>query len=294
MLAYVPRTGTRTTIAELRRRKWRLLISAVGRWNAHGLPYAIDNGAWTASELFRKGKRKTADPDLKAFVGCVDRMGSGADFIVVPDIVAGGLRSWLLTRYWLRKLRRNPKLKKVKLLIAVQDGFTVEMVAPFISERVGIFVGGSTEWKLKTARQWGQLARSRGALCHVGRVNSARRWEICERAGATSADGASGILFPCTIPELDDARQRLTLEGEMVRRSAAMSPEEFARQAQQIVAELRGHARHRAFDRLTEEALAAAGYAQGVRIFEDAVSNWHGDADAYPYPQNCPDCEGTP
>lgn len=69
-----------------------------------------------------------------------------------------------------------------------------------------------------------------------------------------------------------------------------MSPAEFATRCQQIRDTLSGHAAHREFDRLCEEALRAAGYGEGVAIFESGVKHWHNDGDSYPYPQACPDC----
>lgn len=70
-----------------------------------------------------------------------------------------------------------------------------------------------------------------------------------------------------------------------------MSPDDFKRECQRILAQERGHARHRAFDRACEEALRSACYGEGVEIFEAAVKNWHRDPDPYPYGQACPDCE---
>lgn len=291
LVAYTARTGTKTTLAELRRLGWRLMISARGRLNAHGLPYACDNGAWTAKKEFDAGKRATAEPDLVAFQIMVDRMGPGADFIVAPDIVCGGPRSWAMSRAWLRRLRRNPKLRHVPILIAVQDGMEPDLVERFLGERVGIFIGGSDAWKEATAAQWADLCRRRGALCHMGRVNTARRLRIAEEAGVTSFDGASASLFPKTLPFLERERLKTSLLGEISRRVPAMSPEEFARRAQAIVDTMTGHARHRAMDQLSEQVLEAAGFGHGIRIFEAAVRNWHGEADPYPYPQACPDCE---
>jgi hypothetical protein len=70
-----------------------------------------------------------------------------------------------------------------------------------------------------------------------------------------------------------------------------MTPDEFATRCRQILAEQTGHARHRAFDLACEEALRAAGYGEGVAIFEKAVAAWHRDGDPYPYGRACPDCE---
>lgn len=81
-------------------------------------------------------------------------------------------------------------------------------VAAFISPSVGIFIGGSTEWKLETMAMWGDLATSFGAWCHVGRVNSVRRIRKCALAGATSFDGTSASRYSVSLRKLDDAARQ--------------------------------------------------------------------------------------
>ena len=68
-------------------------------------------------------------------------------------------------------------------------------VLPWLGPRVGIFVGGSTEWKVRTIGIWAQLARECGVWCHVGRVNAKRRMELCAQAGVTSFDGSGASKF---------------------------------------------------------------------------------------------------
>jgi hypothetical protein len=80
-----------------------------------------------------------------------------------------------------------------------------EEVVQHIGPRVGIFVGGTTEWKLETLASWGALANSSGSWCHVGRVNTARRIRACIAAGALSFDGTSVAKFPSTLELLDRA-----------------------------------------------------------------------------------------
>jgi hypothetical protein len=84
---YCSRTGTATTLSELRKRGWRLLVSATGVWRTEGFGYALDNGAWTAHQ---KGLPML---DLDLFWSLVAKFGSGADWVVAPDIVGGGRAS---------------------------------------------------------------------------------------------------------------------------------------------------------------------------------------------------------
>ena len=193
MIAYASRTGTRRNLDALRAHGWRLLVSARGVHRTEGFPYAVDNGAWTAHQR--------GEPfDVHAFETVVDLLGSGADWIVAPDIVAGGLPSLRLSVSWL------PRLSPLGLvLVPVQDGMAEADVAPLLSSSVGVFLGGSTPWKLRTMRQWGAVARSRGAYYHVGRVNTARRIAMCAEAGAASFDGSSASRFAVNVPRLTRA-----------------------------------------------------------------------------------------
>lgn len=196
MVAYASRTGTRRNLVALRAHGWRLMVSARGALRHEGFGYALDNGAWTAHQR--------GEPfDVAAFERAVDALGAGADFIVAPDIVMGGGDSLRLTEAWLPRL-----VDVAPVLVAVQDGIEPADVAPLLGVRVGLFVGGSTEWKEHTAATWGALGRSRGAHVHVGRVNTARRIHLCAYAGAHSFDGSSVTRYVANLPRLDRARRQ--------------------------------------------------------------------------------------
>ncbi|WP_288804637.1 hypothetical protein [uncultured Novosphingobium sp.] len=220
MIAYASRTGTKRNLAALREAGWHLMVSARGVLRTEGFPYALDNGAWTAFAEWRDGKRATPQPCIASFVRAVERLGHDAEFIVVPDIVMGGAASLAMSRSWLRKLRRNPCAKRAKLLIAVQNGMEPSDIERFLCHRVGIFVGGDTDWKLATMAMWSKLAHAHGAICHVGRVNSARRIACCEAAGIDSFDGSSASRFAVTLRPLELARQQIDIEGYIARRAA--------------------------------------------------------------------------
>ena len=174
MIAYASRTGTRRNLAALREAGWRLLVSATGVLRTESFPYALDNGAWSA---YAQGQPFNE----RAFVKALRKLGGGADWTVIPDIVAGGAASLELSLRWMRHvLDECPRA-----LLAVQDGMVADDVRPFIGPRVGIFVGGSTNWKLETLDGWGLLGHEIGCWVHVGRVNTARRIRCCSWAGAT-------------------------------------------------------------------------------------------------------------
>jgi len=199
LTAYASRTGTRRNLAALRGAGWRLLVSARGVLRHEGFPYAIDNGAWTAFQ-------KDEPFDVPAFEKAVEWGGSGADWLILPDIVGGGIESLRVSMEW------APRLQGVcPLLLAVQDGMTIADVAPLVGPGLGIAIGGSTEWKEGTLAAWGALAREKGAYLHVLRVNTCRRIDLCRDAGAHSFDGSSVTRFACNLPLLDGARRQLSL-----------------------------------------------------------------------------------
>lgn len=200
LVGYASRTGTRRNLDALRAAGWRLLVSAAGVLRTEDMPYALDNGAWTA---YQQGRAF----DENAFRRALDKVGEGADWIVLPDIVAGGLRSLDYSLTWLERLRGFPR----QLLIAVQDGMEIDDVREVLSPVVGIFVGGSTQWKEATTGAWGSVARRRNCYLHVGRVNSVRRIRICSAAGANSIDGTSASRYALSLPPLDAATRQVDM-----------------------------------------------------------------------------------
>lgn len=202
IISYASRTGTRRNLAALRARGWRLLVSATGAHRTEGFPYAIDNGAWTAHQ-----KKKPFDS--RAFIRVVIALGALADWVACPDIVAGGLDSLRLSLKWLPWVLSHTPYA----LIPVQDGMVeADLQRDLVAGRVGIFVGGSTQWKLSTMAMWCRLAAENNVWCHVGRVNSMQRIKHCQMAGATSFDGTNATIFSKNLPKLTWAVRQRTLD----------------------------------------------------------------------------------
>lgn len=201
MIGYASNTGTRRNLAALRAVGWKLLLTPQNQCRRDGFQFALDNGAWTAHQ------QGTAF-DGGAFARLVEKYGSLADFVVVPDIVAGGMASLEFSLSWLPKLRG---LRRI--LLPVQDGMEPPCVMDVLREwpTMGLFLGGSTEFKLRTIYQWGMLACATRRYYHVGRVNTARRIRLCAEAGADSFDGTSASRFACTLPLLQAARLQPSL-----------------------------------------------------------------------------------
>ena len=134
------------------------------------------------------------------------KFGDSADWLVLPDIVCGGLASLELSMSWLSELADAcPKL------IAVQDGMEPGHIEPLLRDGVaGIFVGGSTEWKIASLPTWGAMKRRTGCHLHVGRVNTRRRIRLCGTVGADSFDGTCLTRFAVMKGDVLDAERRQT------------------------------------------------------------------------------------
>lgn len=218
MICYASRTGTRRNLDALRRAGWRLLISRTGNWRNEGFPYAIDNGAWSD---FQAGRPF----DEEQFERLLEKLGANADFVVLPDIVAGGMRSLELSVRWLNRSLSICSL----VLIAVQDGMEPCDLASLVGPNVGIFFGGSTEWKLQRMADWGRFCAERRVYYHVARVNTLRRIRLAAAASAASIDGSSASRYAVTVRPLDFASRQpdlfaptITVSSmEAVRRSAS-------------------------------------------------------------------------
>lgn len=198
MICYASHTTTRRNLAALRQRQWRLLFSPTSyNWNPDGFAYALDNGAWTC---FQSGR----DFDDEGFKSLVDRLGGQADWVAAPDVVAGGLHSLQLSLVWLPHLLLRSRL----VLIPVQDGMVPADMVNLVSKRVGIFLGGSTEWKLANMKIWGEFCSEARCYYHVGRVNTVKRFSLAISSAADSVDGSSASRFSLTLPMLDSASRQ--------------------------------------------------------------------------------------
>jgi hypothetical protein len=187
IIYYASRTGTRKTLTHFARLGFRLMLSAYGVANNQGFPFAIDNGAWSA---FKSGETWKAD----SFIAVVASHGASADFIVAPDVVGQGDLSSDLSMQWIPRLRGI-----APIYFAMQDGHDSDVISEAHSAGFsGVFVGGTTAWKLDNMGWIAGASHDHGMRCHVGRVNSARRIHRCIEAGADSCDGSGPTLYTAT------------------------------------------------------------------------------------------------
>jgi hypothetical protein len=77
--------------------------------------------------------------------------------------------------------------------VAVQDGMQESDLAHVVGRNVGLFLGGSTEWKLGIMATWGKFCQRHG-IYPVARVNTERRVWIAVAVGSdVSTDRALAV-----------------------------------------------------------------------------------------------------
>lgn len=142
-----------------------------------GIPYALDNDAYTA---WTSG-HPWSEPHWLAMLSKAKASGIAPLWVLVPDVVAdraGTLASW-------RRYAPVAASYGWPLAFAVQDGMTPADVP---AEASVVFVGGTTRWKWRSAESW---CRSFPRV-HIGRVRLLKL-QSCEAMGAESVDG-SGFM----------------------------------------------------------------------------------------------------
>jgi len=145
--------------------------------------FALDNGAYSA----HINRVPWDEGRFYRLVQQIVNIGISPAFAVLPDIVAGGMRSLIRST---EHIERLPAAWRVYL--PVQDGMSEYDLIPSIIDRIdGIFVGGSVVWKWRTAKDWCEFAHRVGLDCHIGRVNSERQILAARHAGADSVDGST-------------------------------------------------------------------------------------------------------
>lgn len=190
---------------------WRLLLSpasvrSVTQKNKHILyqrGYAIDNGAYS---WHIKGQPFND----KVFLKLLNQYAKNADWIVIPDCVGDYWETARMFMIWYQKLIRYRK----KLLYVAQNGIEdrdYATIRGMTSRGIGIFVGGSTDWKLEHSRKIADICRMNGEICHIGRVNSAKRLRLCRDWKATSFDGSGMARYRETARIMNNEYQQLRL-----------------------------------------------------------------------------------
>jgi hypothetical protein len=184
MKVYSGNEGDPKALGELSAKGYGVLLCNKYRDTAKLPYYAIDNGAYSA---WVNGQEWSPEPFLRLMEKCWSS-GKLPDFVVVPDIVAGGVSSLKRSLDWIPDLRA---IGGTAFYLAVQDGMTPDDIRPVLPLFDGLFIGGTMEWKLSTGADWVQLAHENGKPCHIGRVGTWPRIMWAQNIGADSIDSSS-------------------------------------------------------------------------------------------------------
>jgi hypothetical protein len=169
-----------------------------------GLPYVLDNGAWACHQAGIEWKPEPMRTMVER-LGLTN--GGRPNWLVLPDIVMGGMASLERSLRFLDDNRPWLDTHVPHVALAVQNGMTPEVVGPLLEQHgiSVIFVGGSTEWKWATVHQWSELGLDLGIRVHVGRVNGLHRAELCRDLGVASIDGSSVTVFSVNAEKMSRA-----------------------------------------------------------------------------------------
>lgn len=148
-------------------------------WKGEGprtVPFVLDNGRYA---VWSSGK-EWSSKNFRTYLDRASEIGYAPEWLVVPDVVGNALATLEEWEKW------TPRLDSYgwRLALAVQDGMTVDMAAKLDRAPDVIFVGGTTEWKWRYAREW---CSSFGRV-HIGRVSTKRRLWMAQDCGAESSD----------------------------------------------------------------------------------------------------------
>jgi len=209
VMAYVGQTCASKLIRKLQ-------LAGIGEVTCRGEmpprrhPWVYDNGA------FRDHKAKSPF-DAQAFERDMEYIaalpaGVRPAWLVLPDVVAGGLASLRESENWIPTCA-----PLAPLALAVQDGMRVKDVEHLAGKVAVLFVGGSPEWKWRTARYWTREAHRLGLQCHIGKVGSEKWVRLARNCGADSIDSCqplwAGPYIDRWIGAVKDDREQLDFGG---------------------------------------------------------------------------------
>lgn len=148
-------------------------------------PYALDNGAFACweptSNTFDGGKWQTAEAKWHRLIFWAQSVALRPRWAIVPDVPG----NWGATIERWSRYAQHVQAASIPLAVAVQDGATVESVQSLSPAPDVVCVGGSTEWKWKTAAMWAAAY----PRTHLLRCNAPDKLYWLESIGYESCDG---------------------------------------------------------------------------------------------------------
>ena len=147
------------------------------------VPCALDNGAFTC---YKKGYPFQEDVFLETIKKAY-KLNLTLDFIVCPDIVAGGKESLKFSLEWAKRLKTAPNLALV-----LQDGMEERDLDSYtLRFFTHLFIGGSVKWKWDNADKWAKFARDKGKKIHIGQCGKLQYLKKAKVLKVGSVDSTS-------------------------------------------------------------------------------------------------------
>jgi hypothetical protein len=185
MKIYIGNTGTLRHHEVMKRNGWgNLHLANAFRMPKKGISWVLDNGAYS-NWLHKKPFDETA---FRESLIRIEKCISYPEFIVCPDIVAGGYDSLRFSLKWLNEIPAG-----YPVYLAVQDGMQPDVISQYIELFDGVFIGGTLDWKLETAKDWIKLAHRYNKKAHIGKVGTFKRLVWAKNIGADSIDSSTFV-----------------------------------------------------------------------------------------------------
>jgi len=148
--------------------------------------WGFDNGVFKVWD--KRGPMRADQFDEPGYLSRLARARDvGRPYLAVaPDLPAAGSDSLNFSLRWRDRLADWP------WYLAVQDGMTTDDVAPHIAGFDGVFVGGSTPFKM-TLPDWVSFAHEHGRKCHYARCTSPKRLHWAKSLGCDSIDSSQPL-----------------------------------------------------------------------------------------------------
>jgi len=193
-------TRSKKIIKRLNKLGWGRIWNEGKTYHTKDEPWALDNGAYAN---FLQNKPFDQVTFIRRLRDASQRAPHDPQFVVLPDIVAGGVASLELSEQWLRDIKSETfgknygfdivdavNIRGWPLYLAVQDGMALSDVKETtLRDLDGIFVGGSNGFK-SNARLWTKFAHDRGLKCHYGRAGTLKKLDHAIESGVDSLDSS--------------------------------------------------------------------------------------------------------
>lgn len=156
----------------------------------HDNPWFLDNGVYSAWDNDRDWY---PEPWAEALMNCREKMPRDPDFVVLPDALGDAEKTLARSR----RLADNvfPDWTRA---FAVQDGMSVTFALDAADELdCGyLFIGGTAEWKRRTAEDFIGPAHNAGLRVHIARPSLPGGIMWARDIGADSIDTTSIVRTP--------------------------------------------------------------------------------------------------